>query len=279
MTILKHLNTSGSRTSPTRPVRRTTPLILFSVRVILVQPQEPGNVGSAARVMKNFGLSELYLVDPQCELTRDAYALATHAADVLDDAVTVSSTLEAVADRRLVLGTTARARTSEGFDVYTPRAAAKTFAREDAALMFGPERAGLSNEDLDLCHAYIRIPTGDFASLNLAQAVNLVAYEFFVSHAETEAERHLPEVAPREALERLHRHFLEVARYIGYTNDETAHKTDHMYRRIFDRARLTGREVAALHGLWRQAKWAVDHGGEEAPAAPSPTTSDIEPAE
>ena len=179
MTILKHLNTSGSRTSPTRPVRRTTPLILFSVRVILVQPQEPGNVGSAARVMKNFGLSELYLVDPQCELTRDAYALATHAADVLDDAVTVSSTLEAVADRRLVLGTTARARTSEGFDVYTPRAAAKTFAREGAALMFGPERAGLSNEDLDLCHAYIRIPTGDFASLNLAQAVNLVAYEFF----------------------------------------------------------------------------------------------------
>ncbi len=238
------------------------------MRVILVRPQEPGNIGSAARVMKNFDLFELYLVDPQCEPNRDTYALATHAADVVGNAVTVPTTLEAVADRTLVLGTTARPRTSAGFDVYTPRAAAQTFARPGTALVFGPERSGLSNEDLDLCHAYIRIPTGAFSSLNLAQAVNLVAYEFFVTHAERDRDRQIPELAPREALERLHTHFLEVARYIGYTNDETAHKTDHMYRRIFDRARLTGREVAALHGLWRQAKWAVDHPrrGEAAPA-------------
>lgn len=235
------------------------PFILGRVRVILVQPQEPGNIGSAARVMKNFGLFELYLVDPQCELTRDAYALATHAADVVGDARIVATTLEAVADRTLVLGTTARTRTSEGFDVFGPREAAQTFVRDGTALMFGPERSGLSNEDLDLCHAYIRIPTGEFASMNLAQAVNLVAYEFFVTHAALDADRQLPDPAPREALERLHTYFLDTARYIGYTNDETVHKTDHMYRRIFDRARLTEREVAALHGLWRQMRWALDH--------------------
>ena len=247
------------------------PFILGRVRVILVQPQEPGNIGSAARVMKNFGLHELYLVDPQCELNRDAYALATHAADVLGNAVTVSTTLEAVADRTLVLGTTARTRTSEGFDVYGPREAAQTFAREGAALMFGPERAGLSNEDLDLCHAYIRIPTGAFASMNLAQAVNLLAYEFFVTHM-TRDDRQPPDPAPRAALERLHAHFLDTARYIGYTNDETVHKTDHMYRRVFDRARLTEREVAALHGLWRQVRWAVDHPAEAEAALEEPLT-------
>ena len=113
--------------------------------------------------------------------------------------------------------------------------------------MFGPERSGLSNEDLDLCHAYIRIPTGEFASMNLAQAVNLVAYEFFVTHAERGESRQVLEPAPREALERLHRHFLEVARYIGYTNDETFHKTDpHVPPRLRPRApdRTRGRGVA-----------------------------------
>lgn len=229
------------------------------MRVILVQPQEPGNIGSAARVMKNFGLHELYLVDPQCELSEEAFHLATHAADIVASAVTVPTTLEAVLDRTLVLGTTARARTSEAFDVYTPRDAAQTFSRTGVALLFGPERSGLSNADLDLCHAYIRIPTGKFSSMNLAQAVNLVAYEFFVTQVDGGQSRQPPDLASREALERLHRHFLEVVNYIGYTNDETFHKTDHMYRRIFDRARLTEREVAALHGLWRQVKWAADH--------------------
>ena len=235
------------------------------MRVILVEPQAPGNIGSAARVMKNFGLHELYLVNPQCQLDKEAYALATHAADVLDAAVTVASTLEAVADRTFVIGTTARSRTSSAYDIYTPRDAAQTFAREGLALMFGPERTGLSNEDLDRCQAHIRIPTSEFASLNLAQAVNLIAYEFFVTQVNEGVSHGPPDLASREELERLYDHFLEIMHYIGYTDQNIHGKTEHMYRRIFDRARLTEREAFAFYGLWRQVKWAADQPPETFP--------------
>lgn len=230
------------------------------MRVILVRPQEPGNIGSAARVMKNFGLSELVLVAPERELNQDAFNLATHAKDVLEGARVVATTAEAVEGCTLVLGTTARARRSDAYDVYTPRDAAQTFAREGLGLMFGPEASGLSNEDLDHCQALIRIPTSEFASLNLAQAVNLIAYEFFVSQVDAGKSKQPPDLADRGALERLYRHFLDAARHIGYADEANLRQTEHMYRRIFDRARLTEREVTALHGLWRQMVYAADHG-------------------
>lgn len=229
------------------------------MRVVLVRPQEPGNIGSAARVMKNFGLSELVLVAPQCPLSKEAFYLATHAKDILEGARIVATTAEAVADCTFVLGTTARERRSKAHDTYTPRDAAQTFAREGLALMFGPEASGLSNEDLDCCQAFIKIPTSAFSSLNLAQAVNLIAYEFFVTHVDEGQSKQPPDLASREALERLYEHFLEVALYIGYTDGQKAGQAEHMYRRIFDRARLTRREVTALHGLWRQMKWVADH--------------------
>jgi len=229
------------------------------VRVILVRPQQPGNIGSAARVMKNFGLSDLVLVAPKRELNDEAFALATHAKDLLESATVVETTQEAIADRAFVIGTTARSRTSKAYDVYTPRDAAQTFSRDGLALMFGPEAAGLSNEDLDYCQAYIQIPTGPFSSLNLAQAVNLIAYEFFVTHVEEGSSYKPEDLASREDLENLYTHFLETMDYIGYIDANAAGKTEHMYRRIFDRARLTEREVNAFYGLWRQVKWAVDN--------------------
>lgn len=209
--------------------------------------------------MKNFGLSDLVLVAPQRELNAEAFALATHAKDVLENVKIVQTTQEAIADRAFVIGTTARSRTSKAYDVYTPRDAAKSFAKEGLALMFGPEAAGLSNEDLDYCQAYIQIPTGPFSSLNLAQAVNLIAYEFFVTQVEEGSSYQPEDLASREELENLYTLFLETMDYIGYIDANAAGKTEHMYRRIFDRARLTGREVNAFYGLWRQVKWAVDN--------------------
>jgi tRNA/rRNA methyltransferase len=229
------------------------------MRVILVRSQEPGNIGSAARVMKNFGLSDLWLVDPQCEIKNEAFWMATHAVDLVENAKIVATTFEAVADRVLVLGTTARVRASESFPIYTPREAAEGCSREGLALMFGNEKYGLSNEDLEYCHAYIRIPTSKFASLNLAQAVNLIGYEFFVTHDKDEKPKGLSTLATREDLERVYDSFLDSMRYILYADEEKDHLTQHMYRRIFDRARLTRREVDALHGLCRQIKWAVDN--------------------
>ncbi len=236
------------------------------MRIILVRSQEPGNIGSAARVMKNFGLSELLLVDPQCKLEKAAFYMATHAKDVVENAIIVDTVAEAVADRTFVIGTTARFRSSGAHDIYTPRDAAKAFQREGLACMFGPEASGLSNEDLDYCQAYIRIPTSEFASLNLAQAVNLISYEFFTTQVDAgETALTTDEPASREVLERLYEHFFEVSDFIGYTDEGYAHKTQHMYRRILDRARLTHREAMAMHGLWRRIKWAAEQNPQRFP--------------
>ena len=238
--------------------------ILTAVRVVLIETQEAGNVGSTARVMKNFGLSELYLVNPQCltpqgDLEKAAYFMSTHAKDIVENAVRVSSTREALKDRTFVMGTTARQRSSGAHDIYTPRDAARSFEREGLALMFGPEASGLSNEDLDYCQAYITIPTTEWSSLNLAQAVNLIAYEFFttqVNAGETALTTDLP--ASREELEQLYERFFDTSDYIGYTDITFPNKTYHMYRRIFDRARLTRREAKAMLGLWHQMRWAAN---------------------
>jgi tRNA/rRNA methyltransferase len=224
-----------------------------------VKPQEPGNIGSAARVMKNFGLSELYLVAPQCELSKEAFYMATHAVDLVENAKIVPTVQEAVADRTLVIGTTARIRSSGSFDIHTPREAAQQFSREGLAVLFGPERSGLSNEDLDLCQAYIRIPTSQFASMNLAQAVNLIAYEFFVSHYKEELPTGLSPAATKIEIDSMLETFIESMYVVGYADGEKEERTRHMYRHIFERARLTRREVAALHGMWRQVRWAMEN--------------------
>lgn len=226
------------------------------MRIILVRPKAPANVGSAARVMKNFGVDELYLVAPQRPLDENAYALATIGRDILDRAVHCASVAEAVTGCRLVLGTTARLRRSKSFAVHTPREAAAAFPREGTAVMFGPEDFGLSNDDLDHCQGYIRIPTTEHASLNLAQAVLLVVYEWFVAAQAPRDEAPLA-VAPREQLEQFYSHLLGVLHLIGYTDAEREASASRLFRAIFDRAMLSEREVAALRGLCSQIAWAA----------------------
>lgn len=211
-------------------------------------------MGSSARAMKNFGLSELYLVAPQRPLTRHAFALASHAEDVLAGAVVVESVAEALAGCTLALGTTARERAAAE-RVYTPREAAALPREGRTAVLFGPEDFGLSNEDLRHCQGYIRIPTAEYASLNLAQAVQLVAYEYFVA-APKEAVTPEREVAPREVLEGMYAHLLSMMHTVGYTDAQREGAAEALFRGIFDRAELSEREVAALRGLWRQVLWA-----------------------
>ena len=126
------------------------------------------------------------------------------------------------------------------------------------AVAFGPEDFGLSNEDLDHCQGYIQIPTSDYASLNLAQAVQLVAYEWFVAHqVERRETRDLSELAPREQLEPMYTQLLKTLHLIGYTDDQREASARELFRTIFDRAELSEREVLALRGLWRQMTWAA----------------------
>lgn len=227
------------------------------LRIVLVRPKDPANVGSSARAIKNFGLSELYLVAPQRPVNQHAYALASHAADILDNAIVCKTVADALNGCTLVLGTTARPRDSE-MQVYTPREAAETLPREGVAVLFGPEDYGLSNEDLRHCQGYIQIPTAEYASLNLAQAVQLVAYEWFVA-SKQEAQVVTRDVAPREKLEGMYMQLLQTLHTIGYTDSQREGSADAMFRAVFDRAELNEREVAALRGLWRQVLWAAEN--------------------
>jgi tRNA/rRNA methyltransferase len=154
--------------------------------VILSHPQLGENVGASARAMKNFGLSELILIAPKFEWPNDrAQMLASGAADILKAAKLHDSATEALAPFNLVLATTARGRDVLK-QIHTPQAAAERLrAAADAgartAILFGGERAGLDNDEMSLADAVITIPTAEFSSLNLAQAVLLLGYEWLKS--------------------------------------------------------------------------------------------------
>lgn len=230
-------------------------------RIVLVRPKMSANIGSSARAMKNFAMSSLYLVNPLRQLNDDAYALAAHAKDVVAEAVFCHNLADALQDIPIALATTARSRRGEKA-VYTAREAATRYAGQKVALLFGAEDAGLSAAELDTCQAIITIPTSDYASLNLAQAVQLVCYEFFLAqHENTEQLEALPaetreERATRDQLERFYAELYQTLLEIDYTDAQRGKAVMRMMRRIFDKATTTPRELAALRGLMRQINWA-----------------------
>jgi tRNA/rRNA methyltransferase len=162
--------------------------------IILSQPQMGENVGASARAMKNFGLSELVLIAPKMEWPNDrAQMLASGSGDILDAARICPTAAEAVAPYQLVLATTARDRDILK-EIHTPEAAARRLRQATAqgartAILFGGERAGLDNDEMSLADAVITIPTAAFWSLNLGQAVLLLAYEWLKSADTTPAVR------------------------------------------------------------------------------------------
>ncbi|HEX7004359.1 MAG TPA: RNA methyltransferase [Trueperaceae bacterium] len=237
----------------------------MSLRIVLVSTKHSGNVGSVARAMKNFGLDELVLVSPRCRLDRQAYALASHASDVLDKARIVRESREALNGCTFVLGTTARERASDSYRVMAPRLGVSLLPISGGAVLFGPEDTGLDNDTLDLCQLVVRIPTAEYSSLNLAQAVNLLAYEWFVRDAPAENEGPQARRAPRDEFEPMIEQLVDTLLYIGYTDELKAGSVEHMFRMMLDRASLTSREVAALRGLWSQARWAADQPPERIP--------------
>jgi len=235
------------------------------IRVVLVEPREPRNVGAAARAMKNFGLEELVLVNPERPLNEAAYRLATRgAADVLERARTVATLDEALEGTVYVAATSARAREGYAGEVCAPREGAPRVhamtAEGPVALLFGRENFGLSNEEMDRAHAVWRIPTGGYASLNLAQAVLLVAYEVFLARAEPRPTER-PRPAPAEELERLFADLEDYLIRIRYTDEHRLEGAMRSFRRMAHRALLSSNEVQRLRGLLRQSRWAIAHGG------------------
>ena len=155
------------------------------IRVVLVEPSHPGNIGACARAMKNMGLTELMLVRPKLFPHPEAAARASGAADVLERAQVVSTLADAIAGCGFIAATTSRHR-DQYFRIIDARAAAARLVAEAAharvALLFGAERTGLTNEELEAAHLLIRIPACEsYPSLNLAMAVQIMAYELFVA--------------------------------------------------------------------------------------------------
>jgi len=234
--------------------------VLDRVRVVLVEPQEPMNLGAVARAMRNFGLARLYLVNPAPRVgppwAREAYWLAVHAEEILDRAVAVDSLMEALADVELVVATTGRPRELYPAPVVPAwEVPARVLSVEgEVALVFGRETFGLTNEELALAHVIGTIPTApEQPSLNLAQAVVVFAYELFKAVGEGGFPREeLAQVAALEAFfEDLGRYVLE----IGFTDQNRFPHAMRRLRRIFHKARLTPGEVQMLRGLLHQSRY------------------------
>jgi tRNA/rRNA methyltransferase len=233
---------------------KATYTVFMLPAIVLVSPKGPDNIGSVARAMKNFGLSDLRIVAPRCSL-EDARKMAVHAFDVIETSSQHATLLEAVNECDFVVGTTARFR-KDFPEMTTPRqVAAKVLSHHQPAIVFGREEHGLFNDELELCHALLSIPTGSqYPVLNLAQAVQVVVYELLLAREQTALER--PPLAPRHVLEGMYAHLLEFMLEVGYTDSERQDHALRRFRGILSRADLSEHDVAFVRGLLSQGLWA-----------------------
>lgn len=234
------------------------------IRFVLVGTQHPGNIGAAARAMKTMGLSRLVLVAPEKPLDEDAFRRSAGAEDVLGDAPVFATLAEAVADCRLVLGCTARSRRVQLEEllpeVAGQRAVARAAEPAEVAFVFGRERTGLSNDELQLCHAAVHIPSDpEFSSLNLAAAVQVLAYE--VRMAELEGVQSAPvELGHGEApashaqLEGLFGQLDDTLEQIDFHKGRAPESAMRKLRRLFMKAELSEQEVRLLRGILSDAQ-------------------------
>ena len=226
------------------------------IRIVLVAPSHPGNIGAAARAMKNMALGSLVLVRPKQFPHPEASARASGADDVLAAARVVDSLGAALAGCGFIAATTSRER-DQYFRVTELREAAPRIVaeaqRSPAAVVFGAERTGLTNEELESAHVLLRIPASDaYPSLNLAMAVQLVAYELYRAHGAARAPA-APAAAPLATaaeLEKLYAHFAQVLEEIEF-RDRTESGTHLMsrIRRLLQRAELDHNEANILRGI------------------------------
>jgi TrmH family RNA methyltransferase len=254
--------------------------VTASIRIVLVDTSHPGNVGAVARAMKNMGLTEMVLVRPKQFPHAEATARASGADDVLAGARVVGSVAEAVADCGFVVATTSRER-DQYYRVLDVRDAAARLveesARSPAAVLFGAERTGLTNEDIAAAHVLLRIPANpEYVSLNLAMAVQLVSYEIFRARGG----RYVPDapatpLATPEQMTRLYAHLAEVLEQIDF-RDRTQSGTNLMMRiRMFlQRAELDQNEINILRGILTAVQRKRRRAGGQPPNASDATARD-----
>ncbi|MFY2764093.1 RNA methyltransferase [Arenimonas sp. MALMAid1274] len=242
--------------------------IQASLRIVLVGTQHPGNIGSAARAMKTMGLSGLHLVAPERFPDVEANTLAAGADDLLASAAVHADLDAALAGCHFVLGTSARRR-HVPLPELSPRQAAaqlvEAAARGPVALLFGRERTGLENEELQRCHASVGIPTNPgFSSLNLAAAVQVLSYELRLAWLATQGPeapsgRPVPGAEPEppataDELERYFAHLDQALHDIDFHKGKPPEMVMARLRRLYLRAGLDARELKILRGILAEAQ-------------------------
>jgi len=224
-----------------------------NIRIILIKTWHSGNIGAVARAMKNMGLHQLYLVDPVDYPSAEATSRAGQATDVLDDAKIVTTLEEAIADCSLVIGTSARDRTIR-IPALNPEQCAQKAVKEQektpVALVFGRERMGLHNDEIQQCHFQVNIDANpEYPVLNLSQAVQLLSYEIFKATqadiTSTESEGY----PLHKELVLFKNHLEKTANDVGFINPKhPGQAIEHMHA-LFRRARLTKKELNILRGF------------------------------
>ena len=234
-------------------------MALHDIRIVLIEPAHPGNIGAVARAMKTMSLAHLVLVRPNRFPAEEADRRAMGAIDILQRAQVVDDLDQAIGDCRLVIGGSARARTFPHSILDARQCGAKLVAEttggQPAAVIFGPERTGLENQDLDRCSYQVLIPTSEaFSSLNLASAVQLVCYEILIASRDPvtrRAEEPAEPASSQREMEHFYAHLERALDSRGFLDGEMREVTMMKLRRLFGRARPNSGELKMLHSLMR----------------------------
>lgn len=236
---------------------------LSSIRIILVATSHPGNIGATARAMKTMGLSSLYLVTPKLFPDYKAKEMAAGADDLLEGAVVTETLDDALIGCQLILGTSARPR-GLSLPGLLPVSCADLISKQaentQVAIVFGREHAGLTNEELLKCHYHIHIPSNpEYSSLNLAQAVQIVAYEVRMRMLAPKAEVSLrqDEYATADEMEQFYTHLRDVFVTIQFLKVSQPRRLMQRVRRLFNRINLEKMEVNLLRGMLSQVQKSV----------------------
>ena len=235
---------------------------LANIAIVLVQPNISENIGAAARAMCNMGLRRLIVVDPpRCDLTRVCKMATQAALDVVEEMEVFTGLDEALRGFSYVVGTTARMggqRQVIGSPARLAEMLVPISAENQVAILFGPEDRGLTNEDLRFCHSAATIPTADFSSLNLAQAVMVVCYELFRCSLETPKE-FTPRLANRFELDAMYTQLKDVLMRICFINPANPDYFMNNLRHFGTRMQLRAKEVQIIRGICRQIDWYGKH--------------------
>lgn len=234
-------------------------IVLDHITILLVRPRFPENIGSVARAMKNMGFHRLTIVEGCSPLHMNAYKLASGAEEILERAEEFPSLKEAIAGMNCVVGTTSR-QGRERSPLLTPKELAKRLIplsqHHFIGLVFGSEKEGLTNQELSLCHLYVRIPSSQsFPSLNLAQAVMVLCYELFVSS--TPPQEVNVRLASSEQMEKMFDHMERTLLHIGFLEPKNPQRIMRTLRRLFGRSQMEERDVRILQGLWSKVDWVL----------------------